>query len=258
MSAAAVPARFERAEILIGADGLARLAASHVFVAGLGGVGSWCAEALARAGIGRLTLVDMDVVATSNINRQLPALDSTVGRLKAEVMAERIRDINPDCRLNVLTEFLTPDNIPELLPADADYVIDCIDSLNCKVALIVAARRRGLAVAASMGAGNKLDPTRARVTDIARTQVDPLARLVRKRLKRQGVEDGVLCVWSDEPGRPPRPPEAVTHGRARAVNGTIAYLPPLFGLMLAGAVTRELLFRPESDPRPVPDAAPTA
>ena len=134
-----IPPQFERAEILIGPEGLARLAAAHVFLAGLGGVGSWCAEALARSGIGRLTLADMDVVATSNINRQLPALLSTVGRTKADVMGERIRDINPDCRLTLITDFLTPDNIPALLPADADYVVDCIDSLNCKVALIAEA-----------------------------------------------------------------------------------------------------------------------
>lgn len=236
-----VPPQFERAEILIGEAGLARLAGKHVFLAGLGGVGSWCAEALARAGVGRLTLVDMDVVAVSNINRQLPALLSTVGRKKAEVMAERIRDIHPDCQLTVLTDFLTPDNIPALLPADADYVVDCIDSLNCKVALIVEARARGLPVAASMGAGNKLDVTRVKVSDIADTEIDPLARVVRKRLRKRGVDRGVLVVWSDEPGRPPRPPEAVTQGRARAVNGTIAYLPPLFGLMLAGAVIQRLL-----------------
>jgi tRNA A37 threonylcarbamoyladenosine dehydratase len=236
--------QFSRNEILIGAAGVARLAACHVFVAGLGGVGSWCAEALARAGVGRLTVVDMDTVVVSNINRQLPALFSTVGRNKAEVMAERIRDINPGCRLNVVTEFLNPDNIPSLLPLDADFVVDCIDSLNCKVALIVAAHRRGQPIAASMGAGNKLDVRRVRVSDISETEVDPLARQVRKRLKRQGVESGVLCVWSDESGRPPLPPEAVSQGRARAVNGVISYLPPLFGMMLAGAVIQRLLAQP--------------
>jgi len=233
--------QFERAEILIGHEGLQRLAGKHVFLAGLGGVGSWCAEMLARAGIGRLTLVDMDVVAASNINRQLPALLSTVGQRKADVMAARIRDINPDCQLTVLTDFLTPDNIPSLLPPDADFVIDCIDSLNCKVALIVAARERGLAVAASMGAGNKLDVTRVRVSDISTTEVDTLARIVRKRLRKRGVSNNVLCVWTDEPGAAPLPPETVSHGRARAVNGTISYMPPLFGLMLAGAVVKRLL-----------------
>lgn len=238
---ALIAPQFERAEILIGAEGLARLAGKHVFLAGLGGVGSWCAEMLARAGIGRLTLVDMDVVAVSNINRQLPALLSTVGQAKAAVMAARIRDINPACQLTVLTDFLTPENIPDLLPPDADYVIDCIDSLNCKIALIVTARERGLPVAASMGAGNKLDVTRVKVSDISKTEVDPLAAIVRKRLRKRGVNKGVLCVWTDEPGAPPLPPEEVGHGRARAVNGTISYMPPLFGLMLAGAVVKRLL-----------------
>ncbi len=236
-----IPPQFERAEILVGREGLEKLASRHVFLAGLGGVGSWCAEALARAGVGRLTLADMDVVAASNINRQLPALLSTVGRPKAEVMAERIRDINPDCRLTLITDFLTPANIPALLPADVDYVVDCIDSLNCKVALIVEAHVRGLRVASSMGAGNKLDPTRVKVSDISETEVDPLARVARKRLRKRGVNGGVLVVWSDEAGRPPRPPEPVSQGRARAVNGTIAYLPPLFGLMLAGVVVKQLL-----------------
>lgn len=233
--------QFERAEILIGAQGLEKLAGKHVFLAGLGGVGSWCAEMLARAGVGRLTLVDMDVVAASNINRQLPALLSTVGQRKADVMAARIRDINPACRLTMLTDFLTPENIPELLPSDADFVIDCIDSLNCKVALIVTAHERGLPVAASMGAGNKLDVTRVRVSDISQTEMDTLARIVRKRLRKRGVHKGVLCVWTDEPGAAPLPPEEVSHGRARAVNGTISYMPPLFGVMLAGAVVKRLL-----------------
>jgi len=248
-----LPPQFERSEILIGREGVAFLAGKHVFLAGLGGVGSWCAEALARAGIGRLTLADMDAVAVSNINRQLPALLSTVGRPKAEVMAARIRDINPDCRLTLITEFLTPDNIPALLPDDADYVIDCIDSLNCKVALIVEAHRRGLPVAASMGAGNKLDVTRVKVSDIAKTEMDTLARVVRKRLRKRGVAGNVLVVWSDEAGRPPRPPEPVSQGRARAVNGTIAYLPPLFGLMLAGAVIQRLLEENQPEGKAGPD-----
>ncbi len=235
------PAQFERTEILIGPDGVDFLAGRHIFLAGLGGVGSWCAEALARAGIGKLTLVDMDEVAVSNINRQMPALMSTVGRQKTDVMAERIRDINPDCALTVLNTFIDPDNVAGLLPADTDFVVDCIDSLNCKVALIATAHGRGIPVAASMGAGNKLDPSRLHIADISKTQVDPLAREVRHRLKRMGIERGILTVFSDESGRPPRPPEPTSHGRARAVNGTISYLPPLFGLMLAGAVIQRLL-----------------
>lgn len=236
-----VPAQFERTAILVGEAGVARLARKHVFVAGLGGVGSWCVEALARAGVGRLTLVDHDRVSVSNINRQLPALINTVGMAKSEVLAERIRLINPDCRLDLHTQFLQPDNVAGLLPEDADWVVDCIDSLNCKVALIHAAHGRGMRVASSMGAGNKLDPGRVRLADIDETCVCPLARAVRKRLRRLDIRRGIYCVFSDEPGRPPLPPEPTEHGRPRAVNGTISYLPALFGLMLAGGVIRHML-----------------
>ncbi len=233
--------RFERTRILIGDEGIARLASKHVFLAGLGGVGSYCAEALARGGIGRLTLLDHDVVAVSNINRQLPALDSTVGKSKAELMQVRIADINPDCRVQIRREFLTPGNVNEIVP-DADYVIDAIDSLNCKVALVAESVKRGLKVASSMGAGNKLDPSRIRLADISETRICPLASQMRKRLRKRGIEQGVLAVFTDEVGRSPLPPEPVSgHGRPRAVNGTISYMPPLFGLMLAGAVIKALL-----------------
>jgi tRNA A37 threonylcarbamoyladenosine dehydratase len=238
----AVLPQFERTAILLGEGGLAKLAQAHVLVAGLGGVGSICAEALARAGVGRLTLIDTDVVAPSNINRQLPALLSTVGQAKVTLMAARIADINPACQVTARRVFLAPENIAAELPGDLDFVIDCIDSLNCKVALIVMARQRGLPVASSMGAGNRLDPGRVQLADISQTRVCAFAALVRKRLRRQGVGEGVLTVFSDESGRPPAPPEPVEgRGRARAVNGTISYLPPLFGLMLAGAVVQRLL-----------------
>lgn len=237
-----IPPQFERTHILIGDAGLEKLAGKHVFLAGLGGVGSYCAEALARAGIGRLTLVDHDKVAASNINRQLPALLSTVGQSKAELMAARIRDINPACEVVIHRAFLTPENVHDHVPADADYVIDAIDSLACKVALVVSSYQRGLRVASSMGAGNKLDPSRIRLVDISKTMMCPLARVMRKRLQRHGVRKGILAVFSDEPSSAPLPPVAVDGpGRARAVNGTISYMPPLFGLMLAGEVIRQLL-----------------
>ena len=238
------PPQFERTHILLGDAGLARLADAHVLVAGLGGVGGACAEALARAGVGALTLVDMDVVAPSNINRQLPALLSTVGEAKVDLMAARIGDINPACKLAARRLFLTPEIMATEIPAGLDYVVDCIDSLNCKVALVASCVERNLPVASSMGAGNKLDPARIRLADISQTCQDPLAAIMRKRLRRRGITQGVLTVFSDEPGRPPRPPEAVAGcGRPRAVNGTISYLPPLFGLMLAGAVIKALLER---------------
>ncbi len=237
-----IPPQFERTQILLGDSGLECLASKHVVVVGLGGVGSYCAEALARAGIGRLTIIDHDVVATSNINRQLPALLSTVDQPKVELMAARIRDINPACGLRVQREFIVPESVASQIPADADYVIDCIDSLNCKTALVEHCVKGGIPVASSMGAGNRLDPSRIKLADLSKTCGCPLAAMLRKRLIRRGIAKGVLTVFTDEPPKPPRPPEPVSgRGRPRAVNGTISYMPPLFGLMLAGEVIRRLL-----------------
>ncbi|HQT25046.1 MAG TPA: tRNA threonylcarbamoyladenosine dehydratase [Burkholderiales bacterium] len=234
--------QFERTRILIKDEGIEKLAKKHVFLAGLGGVGSYCAEALARGGIGRLTLLDHDVVALSNINRQLPALLSTVGKSKAELMQQRIMDINPECEVVIRREFLTVENVCDIVPSDADYVIDAIDSLNCKVALVAESVKMGLKVASSMGAGNKLDPSRIRLADISGTSICPLASQMRKRLRKRGIEKGVLTVFTDEHPRPPLPPEPVSgHGRPRAVNGTVSYMPPLFGFMLAGAVIKAFL-----------------
>ena len=238
-----IPKQFERTHILIGDEGIDKLAGKHVFVAGMGGVGSYCTEALARAGIGRLTLLDHDVVAASNINRQLPALLSTVGESKAELMCARIADINPACQVTVLRVFLTGENVNELVPADADYVVDCIDSLACKEALVAESFKRGLKVASSMGAGNRLDPSYIKTADISKTEVCPLARQMRKRLLRHhGIRKGIITVFSNESPRAPLPPQPVEgQGRPRAVNGTISYMPPLFGYTLAGAVVQRLL-----------------
>ncbi len=238
----ATPPQFERTQILIGDEGIKRLANCHIFVAGLGGVGSYCTEALARAGIGRLTLLDHDVVAISNINRQLPATLSTVGLSKAELMRARIADINPDCQVTLLKVFLDFNNVKELLPDDCDYVIDCIDSLSCKVALVAESYQRGLKVASSMGAGNRLDPAHIKLADISKTEKCALARQMRKLLsKHHEIRSGILTVFSDEHPREPLPPQPTPRGRPRAVNGTISYMPPLFGHMLAGAVIKQLL-----------------
>jgi tRNA threonylcarbamoyladenosine dehydratase len=237
-----IPPQFIRTHILIGDEGLAKLQNMHIFVAGMGGVGSYCTEALARAGIGRLTLLDHDLVAISNINRQLPALLSTVGLSKAELMKARIEDINPDCQVTLLGTFLSLDNVNELVPGDSDYVIDCIDSLACKEALVAQSYKRGLKVASCMGAGNRLDPTRIKVADISQTIMCPLARTLRQRLHRHhNIKNGILTVFSDETPHAPLPPEPVFRGRPRAINGSISYMPPLFGYMLAGAVIQRLL-----------------
>lgn len=203
------PPQFERTHILVGDEGLERLASKHIFLAGLGGVGSYSAEALARAGIGRLTLVDHDVVAPSNINRQLPALLSTVGQSKAELMLARIRDINPACEVVIHRAFLTTENVHDHVPHHVDYVIDAIDSLACKVALVATSFHRGLKVASSMGAGNRLDPSHIKLADISKTTMCPLARVMRKRLQRHGIRKGVLTVFSDESPSAPLPPQPV-------------------------------------------------
>jgi tRNA A37 threonylcarbamoyladenosine dehydratase len=237
-----IPPQFTRTHILLGEEGVANLRNRHVFVAGMGGVGSYCTEALARAGVGRLTLLDHDVVVASNINRQLPALLSTVGQSKAELMRARIADINPDCQVTLLRTFLSADNVNELVPADCDYVIDCIDSLTCKEALVAESFKRGLNVASSMGAGNRRDPARIRIADISKTHMCALAAQMRQRLRRHhGISKGVLTVFSDERPSDPLPPQPTDRGRPRAVNGTISYMPPLFGMMLAGAVLKRLI-----------------
>jgi tRNA A37 threonylcarbamoyladenosine dehydratase len=232
---------FERTHILLGDEGIERLQNSHVFIAGMGGVGSFTAEALARMGVGKMTLIDHDVVSASNMNRQLVALKSTVGVLKADVMAARINDINPDCELTLITEFLTPDSIPELLAQGFDAVIDAIDSLSSKSALLETAWRNDMTVFASMGAGGKLDPTQVRTGDLMDTTMCKLAKQLRSQLRKRGIGRGIQTVYSLESPLPPLPPEPVSRGRARAVNGTVSYMPSIFGLTLAGMVINHIV-----------------
>ena len=234
-----------RTEILIGADGLARLRAAHVLVAGLGGVGGYAAEALGRAGVGRLTLLDHDVVSLSNLNRQLLALRSTLGRPKVDVMAARLRDIDPALELTLIGEFLQPDAAEALVTAAPyDYVADCIDSIACKAALVAACHRHGVPVISALGAGNCLDVTRVRVAQLNQTQVCPLARELRRKLRALEAPLNYPVVYSDEPRHSPLPHQPLggaAPGRPRAVNGTISYLPALFGVMVAGFIIRRLL-----------------
>lgn len=232
---------FERSHILIGDEGIARLEASHVLVAGIGGVGSYTAEALARLGVGQLTLVDHDVVSPSNLNRQLIALNSTVNRLKISVMAERIKDINPTCRVTVLNQFLSPESIPPLLEKPFDVVIDAIDSMSSKAALIETAWHRDITLFSSMGAGGKLDPTQIRTGDLMDTTICKLAKQLRRHVRKRDVGRGIQAVYSIETSIEPLPPQAVARGRPRAVNGTVSYMPSLFGLTLAGLAANALI-----------------
>lgn len=232
----------ERTHILVGDEGLKKLNDANVFIAGLGGVGSYVVEALARSGVGSLTIVDNDVVNLSNINRQLPALNSTLGQAKTDVIASRVKDINPECNLTVIADFLRNENINDYLEAQTyNYVADCIDSLNSKVGLIETAFNLNLNVISSMGAGGKLDPTRIEVTDLFKTHECPLAKMMRSRLRRRGIENGVKAVFSSETPKRPLPPEPTESGRARSVVGSISFIPSIFGLTMAGVIINDIL-----------------
>ena len=240
-----MPTAHARSQILIGDDGLDRLRQKTVLIAGLGGVGGYCAEAVARAGVGQMIILDHDTVSPSNLNRQLLALHSTLGRKKTEVMRERLLDINSELALTVCDRFIHPSDAGEWLAAyTPDMLADCIDSIACKAALIAAAQARGIAVISAMGAGNRLDVSRARIRSLNQTSGCPLARELRRTLKAHGANLGYPVVYSDEPRRQPLPHQPVggdVPGRARAVNGTISYLPALFGIMMAGHIIQTLL-----------------
>lgn len=235
----------ERTSILVNSNGLQSLEDANIFVAGAGGVGSFVIEALARAGIGKLTIVDMDIVDSSNINRQLVALHSTVNRPKVEVMKERVYDINPECEVNALQTFISPDNTHKLLTDEKyNFVIDAIDTLNAKTNLVKISHQLGIKTISSMGAGGKTDPTQIKVADIYKTEMCALARAMRMRLKKQNVKKGITVVYSTEKGIAPLPPvEAVVGqaGRPRATNGTLSYMPSLFGLTIAGIVIKSII-----------------
>ena len=230
-----------RTALLLGTEGMRRLAASHVLVVGLGGVGAYAAEEIARAGVGRMTLVDADVVSLSNLNRQLPALHSTLGKPKAEVMAARLRDINPDLEIEVRNCFVRDEETEALLDAaHYDFVVDAIDTLSPKTFLIYHALQRHLPIISSMGAGAKMDPSRIRIADISKTTDCALARAVRKRLKGMGIRSGLPVVFSTEPANPQAILEVEDEECKRTTTGTVSYMPALFGCYLASYVIRHL------------------
>ncbi len=231
----------ERTDLLLGTERLDKLRNANVLVVGLGGVGAYAAEMLCRAGVGNLTIVDGDVVEETNRNRQLPALVSTQGKPKAEVLEQRFRDINPDVRLLVINDFLRDEKTIELLDSNKfDYVVDCIDTLSPKVFLIYHAVSRGLKVVTSMGAGGKLDPAQVRIADISKSHDCKLARVVRKRLHRMGIRKGITAVFSPEEV----PDEAIRLEQSQNKNstvGTISYMPAVFGCFVASVVIRDLV-----------------
>ena len=232
----------ERTELLIKENGLEKLSNANLLVVGLGGVGAFAAEFLARAGIGSMTIVDGDTVDITNINRQLPALHSTVGKTKAEIVAGRLLDINPELNLTVKTEFLNPEGMAPILDSEKfDYVLDCIDSVSPKLSLIREARKRKIKLISAMGAGGKTDPSKIMVKDISKTYNCYLAKQVRKRLKRENnIQKGFKCVFSSE--LQDEESLKMTDGTnfKRSFYGTISYLPAAFGLFAAAEVINYL------------------
>lgn len=232
----------ERTELLIKEEGLEKLNKATVLVVGLGGVGSFAAEFLARSGVGNMTIVDGDTVDITNINRQLPALHSTVGKHKVEVVAERLLDINPNLNLIKINEFLNPGRMEEVLDSgNFDFVLDCIDSVTPKLELIIAAKRRRIKIVSSMGAGGKSDPSKVLVRDISKTQHCHLARQIRKRLKKVKIDKGVRCVFSDEIQDEDSLKMTDGTNYKRSFYGTISFLPAIFGLYSAAEVINHLV-----------------
>ena len=231
----------ERTSLLLGDEKLKKLQNANVLVVGLGGVGAYAAEMIARAGVGRMTIADADVVSESNINRQLIALHSTVNRPKTEVMAERLRDINPSIELTIVSRFIKDDETDALLDSDKfDYVVDAIDTLSPKLALIKGALERQIPLVSSMGAGAKTDPTRMEICDIAKTHHCPLAHMLRKRLHKIGIRKGFSAVFSPEPVR--EGAMILCEEQNKKSNmGTISYIPAVFGIGCASVVIRGLI-----------------
>ncbi|MBN3525717.1 tRNA threonylcarbamoyladenosine dehydratase [Paenibacillus apiarius] len=241
--------QFSRTELAIGPEGLEKLKNSTVAVLGIGGVGSIAAEALARTGVGRIILIDKDVVDITNLNRQIHALTTTVGQKKAELMQERIKLINPDCDAIALNMFYTEETCEELFKYELDYVVDASDTISYKIHLIKECLRRKLPIISCMGAANKMDPTRFQVADISKTTVDPIARVVRQKLRKEGIKKGVKVVFSTEEPMKPRsdvtekivPETAPDIRKAKQPPASNSFVPPVAGLIMVSVVVRDLL-----------------
>lgn len=227
--------KFSRSELLLGKDGLSKLKNAHIAVFGIGGVGGHAVEALVRCGVGNIDVIDCDVVSVSNLNRQIIALESTVGRAKTDVMLERIKDINPECNAVGINKFYAPENAENFDLSRYDYIIDAIDTVTSKLELITRAESLGVSIISSMGTGNKLDPTRLRVADIYKTSFCPLARVMRSELRKRGVRK-LKVVFSDE-----EPIRAVAESNdGRHSPGSVSFVPSVAGLIIAGEVIKEI------------------
>ncbi|UUR86954.1 tRNA threonylcarbamoyladenosine dehydratase [Clostridium perfringens] len=242
-----------RTELLIGKDALDKLAKSKVMVFGVGGVGSFTVEALARAGVGNLILVDDDTVCLTNLNRQIHATYKTISKNKVEVMKERVLSVNRNCNVETIQVFVTPDNLEEIIPDDIDYVVDAIDTVSAKIALAVYCEQKGIKLMSSMGTGNKLNPAEFKVADIYNTKVCPLAKVMRYELRKRGVKK-LKVVYSEEMPRKPKVEDVVTCktgcvctggtkkcSAKRQIPGSVSFVPPVAGMIIASEVVKDLI-----------------
>lgn len=236
----------ERMTLITGEDSMQKLNDAHVMVVGMGGVGSFAAEFIARAGVGRMTIVDGDEVDPTNRNRQLCALKSTEGKSKVHYMAERLKDINPEIKLEVVEEFLSPERAYDIVRPEMDYVVDCIDSISPKVSLIVGCKHKKVKVVSSMGAGGKIDPTKIKVTDISKTYHCKLSKQMRNRLKERQVNKGVKAVFSTEQNI--KSSLKMTDGTnfKKSFYGTMSYMPATFGCMVSSVVINGIMKKKKS------------
>lgn len=237
----------ERAELLFKKEGLEKLQNANILIVGVGGVGSFAAEFIARAGVGKMTIVDGDVVDITNINRQLPALHSTVGEPKIDVVGNRLMDINPELKLTKIKEFLSPERAFEIVSDEFDFVMDCIDSVTPKLNLIIASKRKKIKIISSMGAGGKMEASKVKVADISKTQNCFLAKAIKKRLKEVKIDKGVKVVFSSE--IQDESSLRITDGKnyKKSFYGTNSYMPGLFGLYAAETVIRHILNKEEEN-----------
>ena len=229
--------RYSRTELLLGPEALARLRKAHVAVFGLGGVGGYVVEALARCGIGALDLIDHDTISESNLNRQILATTETIGQPKAEAAAARVRVIAPDCEVRAFKTLYLPDTADQFDFTQYDYIVDAVDTITAKLLLAEKAQAAGTPIISSMGTGNKLDPTAFRVADIYETEICPLARIMRKECRKRGIEH-LKVVYSEE--EPIEPQEIIREGSRRALPGSVSFVPSAAGLTIAGAVIRDI------------------
>ncbi|MFI3171882.1 MAG: tRNA threonylcarbamoyladenosine dehydratase [Eubacteriales bacterium] len=232
---------YSRTELLLGVEGLEKLKGAKVMVLGVGGVGSHCIEALARSGVGNLILVDNDVVSLTNINRQSIAYHSTIGQFKTQVMKERIKDICPEIVVETKEIFVLPENLEKVITSDIDYIVDAIDTVTAKLAIVELAKKKGISLISSMGTGNKLHPELFEITDISKTSMCPLCKVMRKELKARGIYQLKVLYSKEKPIDINGKETGEDKGKRRALPGSISFTPPVAGLLIAGEVIRNIV-----------------